>query len=410
MVLSSPHKDWLKALNVSFRFDYINEVKDISGFTNIWKYTIDNLAKWDEIKHEIPSELKESNTYFRRILSQIDNFIYSYVKKDDYTINHLKNGWASVVKMVQLTNNKSLPFDHSDTNFLLKINKEYPRRFTGAFEYLIGKMGGNIQNRDYFAGAIMAYEFENKNISKIVSRSKQEKRSFNQIKKNFGNLLQEYEQEYLDHADKSNSLFQTKTLEIEALKKEKEELFDHWFTTSQEEFVAFDKTSREKTNELEKLYEEKLRLEKPAKYWRDRAGRLKKEGRIYVTVMITLILLVSASLYFLLFVTPEGMLVSFKKTGSAIKWSIVYIMFVSLMIYGIRMVHRLTFSSFHLSRDAEEREQLTYVYLALLKDNEIELEEKKLIIQALFSRADTGLLKEDSAPTMPNDFLGKLIK
>ena len=36
-------------------------------------------------------------------------------------------------------------------------------------------------------------------------------------------------------------------------------------------------------------------------------------------------------------------------------------------------------------------------------------EDRKLILQSLFSRSDTGLLKEDSGPTMPNDFLSKII-
>ena len=33
--------------------------------------------------------------------------------------------------------------------------------------------------------------------------------------------------------------------------------------------------------------------------------------------------------------------------------------------------------------------------------------DRQLIMQSLFSRADTGLLKDDSGPTMPNDITGK---
>ena len=67
----------------------------------------------------------------------------------------------------------------------------------------------------------------------------------------------------------------------------------------------------------------------------------------------------------------------------------------------------MTFSSFHLSRDAEEREQLTHFYLALKKDTEINEQERQLILQSLFSRADTGLLKDDSSPTMPTSIIEK---
>ena len=59
------------------------------------------------------------------------------------------------------------------------------------------------------------------------------------------------------------------------------------------------------------------------------------------------------------------------------------------------------FSNFHLARDAEEREKLTYLYISLLSKGEVSEEERKIVFQALFSRSDTGLLKEDSSPTMP---------
>ncbi len=62
----------------------------------------------------------------------------------------------------------------------------------------------------------------------------------------------------------------------------------------------------------------------------------------------------------------------------------------------------MVFSSFHLQRDAEEREQLTHVYLALTHEkDELDVEARNIILQALFSRADTGLLGGDSGPTMP---------
>lgn len=60
------------------------------------------------------------------------------------------------------------------------------------------------------------------------------------------------------------------------------------------------------------------------------------------------------------------------------------------------------FSNYHLARDAEEREKLTYLYLSMLEKGAIDKEERKIILQSLFSRSDTGLLKEDSSPTMPN--------
>lgn len=68
------------------------------------------------------------------------------------------------------------------------------------------------------------------------------------------------------------------------------------------------------------------------------------------------------------------------------------------------------FSSFHLARDAEERHTLTFFYLALSKDSQVGDDDRKMILQALFSRTETGLLKEDSSPTLPtNDVINKFM-
>ncbi|MDR1585213.1 MAG: hypothetical protein LBS07_03430 [Prevotellaceae bacterium] len=55
------------------------------------------------------------------------------------------------------------------------------------------------------------------------------------------------------------------------------------------------------------------------------------------------------------------------------------------------------------------RQNITYFYLSLLKDSKVADSERQLIMQSLFSRADTGSLKEDSSPTMPNDYISKVM-
>ena len=72
----------------------------------------------------------------------------------------------------------------------------------------------------------------------------------------------------------------------------------------------------------------------------------------------------------------------------------------SVAIYVLRITIKLAMSSFHLSRDAKEREQLAYFYLSLKKDAAISDTERAIVINALFSRSDTGLLKGDSSPSM----------
>ncbi len=76
----------------------------------------------------------------------------------------------------------------------------------------------------------------------------------------------------------------------------------------------------------------------------------------------------------------------------------------------LRLFVKLAISAFHLSRDANERLQLTHQYLALLKANVLDEKHRVIILQSLFSRADTGLLKGDSSPTFPPSLITEIIR
>jgi len=82
----------------------------------------------------------------------------------------------------------------------------------------------------------------------------------------------------------------------------------------------------------------------------------------------------------------------------------------SSFFYILRLLIKMTLSSYHLASDAQERHQLTYQYLSLLQAKVIEEKDREIILQSLFSRADTGLLKGDSSPTMPDGLLGQIVK
>src|SRR5690606_11581508 len=120
--------------------------------------------------------------------------------------------------------------------------------------------------------------------------------------------------------------------------------------------------------------------------------------------IISVSLLFAFPIYLLLWHTPADLMESIFNgdKGAAIRWSIVFVIFISIYFIIARALLKFMFSNYHLARDAEERENLTYLYLSMIEKGAIDKEERKIILQSLFSRADTGLLKEDSAPTMPN--------
>lgn len=162
-----------------------------------------------------------------------------------------------------------------------------------------------------------------------------------------------------------------------------------------------------KIQELEDIYQEKLRMAKPAKYWKNAAKKFRLEG------------IACASLLVISLVLGVGYLSNFYTdwlTGQELKVQLntvqgIVIFATLLAVYGIliRVLSRLTFSAFHLMRDAEEREQLTYLYLSLINEKKIDEKSRDIILQALFSRSETGLLTGESAPTMPGVGMSEIV-
>ena len=152
-------------------------------------------------------------------------------------------------------------------------------------------------------------------------------------------------------------------------------------------------------------------LSKPADYWEQRATALKKDAQKWIIWLTVSVVIAVGILLFIIFsISNDTIIELFSNLGTGIKWSIVFISIISFLAFAIKIFSKLAFSAYHLARDAEERKQLVYVYLSLLNDNAIAEEERIIILQSLFSRSETGLLKEESSPTMPSaSFLEKAI-
>ena len=151
--------------------------------------------------------------------------------------------------------------------------------------------------------------------------------------------------------------------------------------------------------ELERTYESKLRLSKPAEYWKEMSINYKKSGIGWLIASGIVSISIITILVLIIILTPN----IFDSNGywlDMLKNTALLTVITSIMIYVLRVLIKMTMSSFHLSRDAKEREQLSYFYLSLIHDSAVSDNERALIINSLFSRSDTGLLKGDSAPSM----------
>ena len=166
----------------------------------------------------------------------------------------------------------------------------------------------------------------------------------------------------------------------------------------------FKQDYQERIKVLENTYTKLLQLKGPAEYWDELAKSYRGRGWWLLGVVGLIGVLVFGSLLALLFDCDKLPLLNHVKFDAVtVRASLIFIVLTSVAGYILHLFTRLSISSFHLARDYRERFQLTRVYLALIKDGDIQNEEstRQLILQSIFSRSDTGLLKGDHALTMP---------
>ncbi|MDA9554842.1 DUF6161 domain-containing protein [Pelobium sp.] len=375
LILESPNVDWFNNVEVNINYPAIHFQQYIKGFSSIYQFMLQQINGWEKINSTLPADLANSKSHFENLRNQMVQFSTNY----HHTINNLLGQWPQIKRRIEDISTV-FTYDAPETEFLIRTHENYPNAFSGALSFITGSFNLN-GGKDNFIGILLAYEFILKDDSHIAERKNAERSSIKKIRSDFYNYLKESQTELVEHLDEVNKTTKDFSINIDLLKEEKEKLFQDWFEESGQEFKSLIDNSEKSISDLETTYTQLLALKAPADYWKQRAIKLNKEGWKALYWLIGLVAFSCVTLYLLLWLTPEGMLLSFiKGQASAIKWSIIYITFISFLAFGIRALNKVAFSSFHLSRDAEEREQLTYVYLAMIKDASVDEKDRHLIM------------------------------
>ena len=155
---------------------------------------------------------------------------------------------------------------------------------------------------------------------------------------------------------------------------------------------------------LEDAYSKKLQLEGPAQHWKNLSRFYLGWGWGLLVLSLVLGGVAIGGLFWLLVQADTIVIFNENKLSlSTIRASLILIAATSMAGYLLHLFTKLAISCFHLSRDYRERFQLTNVFLALLRDGDVKCDDqvKQIVMQALFSRSDTGLLKGEHSFKMP---------
>lgn len=320
----------------------------------------------------IQNILNDIKTHFNRLLSrQIPIYIFSF------------NSYAEFIK-----------------NTYLKNSLEG----IAAHHYIIGKplrLDSSTLSQDSFTGLIKAYQFKYSG-ELFPSRNDTEKDVFNNLYEELlqkkDSIIYEYDNFRTEQKQWKNNFIKDEEKARDERKKELTEFIDN----KRNEFDTYLEEKKKELSDLEDLYQKKLQLEAPVEYWQKRAQKYEADGKSWLNWFIRSIAVTVVILTLILYFFPDVLTKSFfNGDAGAIRGIIILASILSFLVYLTKTFAKMTFSSYHLQRDAEEREQLTMVYLALEKNKNISEKERELVLQSLFSRSDYGLLTGDSSPTMP---------
>lgn len=360
--------------------------------------------KWEQ--DNIANEFSPSFSFFNNLLVSIE---------DSISENQTENAkHQNILNSLSGANKNVLFPDSSRSLFLQNLRSNYSDYFPGAFAVINNSVQyGRLDNANYFKGIFLALKFETQSTD-TLSSEEADRKSFAQFKTefetekvgimtNFDDILETTQTKSDAEIENLKGLFDAWNLEYGSQLKDLKSLAKNELDKNNIAGKTLLKKSLEKKIQLEQTYREQMRFKAPAEYWKERATSLNKEGNNFLYWLIALVVLGIALLFSLLWLTPEDMLESVfsGSPAKAIRWSIIFITMMSLLFVAIQAVKKAMFSSYHLARDAEEREKLTVFYLSLIKDSTITQEDRSLVLQALFSRADTGMLKDEASPAMP---------
>jgi len=366
-----------------------NTVRNFKSLKSFYEFLIKEKKYWEPFQS---SRLGEIRSHFINIVTSLESAFRAHDE------NQSRTYFNNVIRDINLQRFPNVFSTTSIGQFLSDRYRITHLQADAACMYLFDRTFG-ASSRDGFDGFVHSFLLAQKNevASTIILN---ERDSLERLHLNYSEELDKLQHDYLEKSIKVDSDYKDFQ---EQLTKWKDELQQSFSNQLNEKFTALEN--------LERLYHEKLRLESPAVYWEKLATSYEEQGtrwRKWVLITSGVFILF---LSLLLYIEPSSYFVVDKALNfNSIKSAVIFLLISTIFVYIISLFVRLSTSAFHLSRDAKERFQLTHVYLSLLNEKGIQESERAIVLQSIFSRADTGLLKGDSAPVFPDSTVSQLFK
>ncbi len=357
---------------------------------------------WVSANNSIESKLSLNQTYtksnhLQTILNNFDTWKESEPTLDESTFN---SQFQPIRKQINQLGADWIWHAHPFVTVWIDLYNKSQETADSFMSTVLNRPPSNLtQTVDHLKGHILGYEFLMQDESEITKRRNSEKRSLGQLRNQLFEKNNELISEVNEFKDEFENWNSQRREDIERLYKVRQRLAERQIRSQDKKFNRKLNTWQENLGKLENTYEELLRLRKPAEYWEKAATKYGRQATLFTVLLVVfgVVALLFLADFFTVWLEGEERVINL----TTLQGAIIFGSLVAVFVFLIRVFSRLAFSAFHLMRDAEEREQLTYLYLSLSEETSVEDESRAIILQALFSRTETGLLNQEHGPTMP---------
>lgn len=381
--------------------------KEIYSYVMLRDYIKEEYEFWKVLQE---GEFHKIFIYYHNANSVVDK-IEMFLQK-----NQIPNAIDHLNKLViLLINNNVLPMFYSqspEAQFLKKLYSEDKLIADGAFEYFFKDAinGDSLRKSLFLKGVLSAMLFRDIDVF-LNNKTASDLQPLETIKNSYLKDIAELKKVFFE---KSTELSTTVNILKDDTKNWIDSIKADYGKSNLEKQQAYDdiiKSRTAKFDELEHTYKEKLKLEGPAKYWEELYNEYQDKGKWWRRWAVVSSVMLTSYLSLVLYKLPKEFVNTETFSHQNLKGTILLAVIISVFVYLIRLFVKLSTSAYHLSRDARERHQLTFFYLAMINNaNTIQDKDREIILNSLFSRADTGLLKGDSTPAFPGGLLETFIK
>lgn len=134
---------------------------------------------------------------------------------------------------------------------------------------------------------------------------------------------------------------------------------ENWITEQNSDADALKSRFHERMEQLESVYNEKLKLSEPVKYWDEQASKMASQYRRYIIASALLTMVILATGYILVDKT-YSYAVTDSELSRIVPFSFVLIGIISLLIYLLRTTIKIMLSSKHLEIEYTHKARFTY--------------------------------------------------